>query len=293
MLRTDRIGCGQITWRGADEATILAQIARAGYRGAPLTSGSPDEHEAIRARYAAHGLALAPGYFSAAFWKRDARPRILADAREYARLSRSLGLAEMYVSVSGTQDPMPSGRTRWQAAGHVTPADSLPREDFRFMAETLNAVGEASGALGIRTCFHNHVGTPVETEEEIERLIELLDPTAVFLGPDTGHLMWAGIDPLVFVARHMERVLTLHIKDVKASVVQAGRKWGWSYAQTVEAGVWTELGAGCVDFPGLFRLLGARDFQGWIIVETDVTPLPSPYESAYVNRQYLRRFEAS
>jgi inosose dehydratase len=110
----------------------------------------------------------------------------------------------------------------------------------------------------------------------------------LFLGPDTGHLAWAGVDVVEFARRHGSRIKTLHLKDIVASVREEGVAAGWSYSTFEENAVWTELGQGAVDFPGLLDVLDSNGFNGWLIVETDVTQLPTPLESAVVSRQYLR-----
>ena len=102
-------------------------------------------------------------------------------------LARSLGPGgfEGYVAASG--------KNRKQVAGHVGPEDGLTEVEFRQFAETLNQVGEVTLREGVRSCLHNHVGSVIETGEEVERLMEMVDPALVFLGPDTGHLAWAGV----------------------------------------------------------------------------------------------------
>ena len=63
----------------------------------------------------------------------------------------------------------------------------------------------------------------------------------------------------------------------------------WDYRTFSDKGIWTELGQGCVDFPAVFQILENAGFSGWIIVETDVTQLPTALESAIISRAYLRR----
>ena len=63
----------------------------------------------------------------------------------------------------------------------------------------------------------------IETREEIDRLLSLLDPALIFLGPDTGHLAWAGADPVAFCRDYAARIKTIHVKDVDARVRDRGR----------------------------------------------------------------------
>ncbi len=291
MLDAKHIGCDQITWHGVNPHRILAEIAQAGYAGAPFTTKGAETPQALQSLYNRFQLQPAPGYFSEAFWQVARERTILAQTHQHAAWTQALGLSELFVAAAGTSEIMPSGRTRREAAGDVTTHDHLPAADFQRMVDMLNRIGTITRQYGVRTCFHNHVGTPVETAAEYARLAEWTDPDLVFLGPDTGHLYWGGTDPLAFIQRHIARVKALHIKDVDADVAQHSRDHGWDYATTVQAGLWQELGTGCINFPALFQVLENASFTGWIIVETDVTQLETPLASALANRQYLRQFE--
>ncbi|MHA6629800.1 sugar phosphate isomerase/epimerase family protein [Pseudonocardia sichuanensis] len=283
-----RLGCGQITWRGLPDDAALDDIRRAGYEGAPWSPRHGENAEEIKAYFDGRGLDVAPGYLWGDFWDAARRAENIAAARRYAELSKELGLTEVYVSAGGFDRPTASGRTRRQAVGHVTAEDALPEPEFRQLADTLQAVGEVMLGLGVRACYHNHAGTFVETEDEIERLLAAVDPDVVFLGPDTGHLAWAGVDVVEFARRHATRIKTMHLKDVVPAVRDEGAAAGWDYKTFEEHGIWTEINEGGVDFTGLFSVLDGVDFDGWLIVETDVTQKASPLESATASRKNLR-----
>jgi inosose dehydratase len=205
------IGCGQITWRGEPEEQILAEIAQAGYDGAPAGPHNQRTAQDTLALYARDGLRPAPGYFGADFWRAEARATILEQAQRYAACTRELGCTELYVAAGGFSGYVTArGQNRMQIAARVTPADALSDDEFKRFAETLNAFGAITLREGVRSCFHNHVGSVIESGEEIERLPALADPDVIFLGPDTGHLAWAGVDVLLFCRAHIERIKTHH-----------------------------------------------------------------------------------
>jgi inosose dehydratase len=282
------IGCGQITWRGVPEEQALAEIAQAGYAGAPAgprDARTPRETIELYARY---GLRPAPGYYGAEFWLAERRADILEQARRQADFARELGLTELYVATGGFLTFFnPAGLNRKLIAARVGPGDGLSDDQYKRFADTLNEFGALTLGAGVRSCFHNHVGSVIESAEEIERLLELADPSVVFLGLDTGHLAWAGVEPVAFCRRHVDRIKTLHIKDIDAAVLERGRAAGWDYETFERNGIFAELGRGSVDFVALFELLRASGFAGWAIAETDTTMLPSALESATVSRQYL------
>lgn len=277
------IGCGQLTWpRSLPEGQILAEIGAAGYDGAPGESGPPDRpaQETIDL-YASHGLRPAPGYLSGLFWERERAEEILATAKRKARLMRELGCAQLYVAAQLTPE-------RRLVSGHVGAGDALSDDGFQQFAETLNRVGEATLAEGVQTCFHNHVGSFIETREEVDRLFGLVDRSLVFHGPDTGHLAWAGADVTAYIRDYADAIKTIHIKDIDPQVRAAGVAGSWDYATASANGIFCEIGEGLVDFPAVFDLLRAANFAGWIIVETDVTQKSSAAESATISRQNLR-----
>ncbi len=108
------------------------------------------------------------------------------------------------------------------------------------------------------------------------------------MGPDTGHLAWAGADVVQFCRDYADSIKTMHIKDVDPAVLKVGVPAEWDYGTFSDKGIWTELGRGCVDFPVVFKILENAGFAGWLIVETDVTQLPTALESAIISREYLR-----
>jgi len=272
------VGCGQLTWKGVSTEQVASEIAEAGYDGAPA-GGRGITAERLRASFARHGLRPAPGYLGAYLWRPEEEAAILEQARAQVAFTRDLGLAELYVAPNLTPE-------RKAVAGQVTPSASLDPSGFRQMADALNRIGEIALAAGVRACFHNHVGSPVETRAEIDRLFGLVDRGLVFQGPDLGHLAWAGDDSVAFCRDYASSIKSLHVKDIDPNVLAEGRARGWDYAGFSDHGMFAELGEGMIDFTAVFAALPA--YKGWVIVETDVTTKPSAFESARISRAYLR-----
>jgi inosose dehydratase len=293
-----RVGCGQITWvswKGGSprwtvpEEQVLAEIAQAGYDGAPAAPSAGRSAEETLDLYSRHGLVPAPGYLGAPFWEADQVDSILDRAGALARFMRAVGCIEVYVAASGFDYVTPSGRTRAQTAGQVAAEDSLTDAEFRQFADMLNRVGEVTLEEGVTSCFHSHVGTVIETREEVDRLFAIVDRSLVFMGPDTGHLAWAGADVTSFFRDYASSIKTAHLKDINRSVMEEGRAKAWTYQEFTDHGVFAELGEGLVDFPAILDILEAAGFRGWLIAETDVTRRSTALESATVSREYLKQ----
>jgi len=290
---------GIVTWRDITRESIrlnipveqvLAEIARAGYAGAPADADARAGRSAEETVefYARYGLKPAPDYLGAAFWKQDQRKSILKQAQELARFTRELGCAELFIIAEGFDYITARGQTRAAIAGRVGPEDALTTDEYKRFADVLNEVGEITLKEGVRSCFHNHVGSVIETREEIDHLFSLVDRDLVFQGPDIGHLALAGVDVVQFCRDYAGSIKTMHLKDMHHDIMRKGLEEEWDFWTFYERRVWAELGEGCVDFPTIFEILLDAGFNGWVIVETDVTGKPSALESAIISRNYLK-----
>ena len=283
------VGCGQLTWpRGTPRALILQEIAEAGYDGAPASPsmGTPEE---VISLYTGYGLKPAPGYLSGNFWVLDEKEAILTRAEQQAQFSQAVGCTELYLGPGGFDGYVTSrGLTRRQVAGHVLVDDMMTDTEYAQFVETVNKVGEITLKYGVRSCFHNHVGSVIETRSEIDKLFSMVDRSLVFQGPDIGHLVWADADPVLFSRDYADVIFSVHIKDIDGDILTQGVNQSWDYGTFSAMGIFAELGEGCVDFPALFEVLQNTGYTGWIIVETDVTQKSTAFESAVVSRNYLK-----
>ncbi len=261
------------------------EAAESGFRAVNVDRGedglSPERVGEILAR---HSLQVASGFFHARFHLVEEEAGILGSARVQAEFSRAIGQTVLFVSslVSPPERHAIAGRVK---AGEKT---SLEPGEMTQMAACLEKVARIWRDHGITLCYHPHVATYIEAPHEIEQLMEFSDPELVKLGPDTGHLLFGGSDPVQFVRHYIDRVAAIHIKDVNAEVVERARARGMDYRQACAAGVWVEIGGGDIDFPALFEVLRELQWAGWVIVETDHTQLPTALESSRESRRYLR-----
>jgi inosose dehydratase len=277
-----------IVWK-APEEEALSQVAQAGYEGVPISPMGGRTAQETVAQLARYGLKPAPSYLGASFWDKGKEQQILERARSLARFSREAGCTELYVAAEGFNTYTTArGKTRNQIAANVQPEDAMTEAEWAQFASALNRVGEITLEQGVKSCFHNHVGSTIETRAEIDRLFSMIDRSLVFQGPDIGHLAWAGADPVQFCRDYADSIKTMHIKDINPAVMQEGVEKEWNYSTFSAHGIFAEIGEGMVDFPAMFSILKDAGFQGWVVVETDVTTKPTPLESAIISRNYLK-----
>jgi inosose dehydratase len=251
--------------KGLPLEEMATRLSAAGF-SAVHTDVPPDMAvEQYRAVLDRHGLTPAPGYFSGALEDGQGRETVVAQATRVARQHQALGLRELFVAADLTQTRV------------LVPAQGADPSTARLadIVRSLGAVGQATLECGVTSCLHPHVGTWIETEEEIEWVLTRLDPEVVALGPDTGHLAWAGVDPLELVGRHRDRVRSLHVKDIRLGIAAEFRGKAVPYRDVVAAGLWVEPGRGDLDLRAIFqRLSGSR--CEWAVVEVDFPDLDIP-----------------
>ena len=144
-------------------------------------------------------------------------------------------------------------------------------------------------AEGLRPLHHSHVGGVFETEEEIVRLLDDLGPDVIGLGPDTGHLRWAGIDPAAFIRRYADRLGGIHIKDCFPDFLPPHGGAGMSYHEAQDTKrLWAEPGRGVVDFAAVVAALPA-DYDGDFMIEVDEPSVESKLESHRISFDWARR----
>lgn len=216
---------------GPDE--LLDAIAAGGYEGTELGPlGYLGRGEELRSRLESRGLALAGAFVQIRFGEDE--------------LS---GLDATLDAVDGT------------GAVPIL-CDAEPRGGEVDLGAVERAV-ERVRARGLEPAFHHHMGTRVQTPDEIERL---LAGTSAALLLDTGHLAAAGGDPVRALRDWRDRIAHLHLKDVRLEAIERAASWDEAWRE----GAFCELGAGDVDLGRFLGELGG--FDGWLVVEQDWFP---------------------
>ena len=286
-----KVGTAPVNWNNSDLPdrsppvpfpAILDEMAAAGYAGTEHDIQFPNDPEIMRSALAKRGLALCASYQ----WLRLSAERgideDLVALDQILTMLVALNCDNLVVSDAPTPE-------RVALAGHVPDDNSAGLDDAAWdrLARNLTAAAERAAARGVRTHYHNHVGTYVETPAEVDRLVSLLPDTGADLCFDTGHYAYGGGDPTAFVHRHRDKIGHVHLKDVDPTVLAQARENGWSFVDALRHVIFSEFGEGTVDIPRIVAELRAAGFVGWVIVEQDTSRRPST-ASAAASRRFLR-----
>ncbi len=162
------------------------------------------------------------------------------------------------------------------AAGGQYTYDQRPELDdaeWDALLATLDEAAARCARHGVRCALHPHVGTVVEREEDVERV---LAGSAAELCLDTGHLLVGGTEPVALAERAGDRVAHVHLKDVDAGLTARVRAGELPYSEAVRDGLYRPLGQGTVDVRALVHGLEDRGFDGYYVLEQDVMLAAEP-----------------
>ncbi len=292
-----RFGLAPVNWNNDDVpewgqtrpyARLAAEAAALGYEGLEAGTGAPEDARELRALLAAHGLRLPGAYV----WARLSEPatadgevaRLTLEARRLA----AAGADALLVAEHWT----PERRAVAGRAGEH-PELALPPDRLGCLCRALDELGRRCRETGLRLALHHHVGTPVETPDEVEAVMAGTDPGSVGLCLDTGHTVFGGGDALEAARRHGDRVVYVHAKDVDPAALRDARSGRMGLLDGLRRGVFAPVfgpGGGAVDLPAVAGALRRAGFHGWVIMECDRNPRTGdPSAEARSALPHLRR----
>lgn len=248
--------------------TCLREAAAAGYRGVELGRKFPRDAAVLGPLLAEHGLILASGWHSGELAARSAGQEMDAVAA-HAALLRDMGCRTM---VYGEVAMMTPG----------APLDApmsqrllMPKADVAGYAAALTDFGaRLAGDYGLTLAYHHHLMMVAETFDEISALFDRTGPEVGLL-LDTGHAAGAGFDYAALIERFGDRIVHIHLKDVRRTVMDRVRADDQSFNEGVRAGMFTVPGDGGVDFEPLRRFV-QQGYDGWLVVEAEQDPAKAP-----------------
>lgn len=284
----DRIASAPISWGicevpgwGAMLPTprVLSEMSGLGMRVTELGAPGflPDDPEGVQSELAQFGMSLVGGFTPLVFHERSQEEATIAEARRVASLFQRAGGTKIISSPVATWD--------WAEPHRAT------SEELDHMARMFRIVDEICEEHGLEQVLHSHVQTMVETDEDVQRVLDTCDVNWCL---DTGHLAIGGTDPVAFAKEAFDRVGHVHLKDVDLSKVAPLMQREQSIMQAVQNGLFTPLGQGDVDIAGVIEALESRGYQGWYIIEQDTAltdGLPAegegPLTEVVTSLQYL------
>ena len=286
-----KLGIAPIAWTNDDlpdlggENTFeqcVSEMALAGFSGTEVGNKYPKDPQKLKKALELRHMQICNQWFSG-FLLTKPFEEVEKEFRAQLAFLKAMGagiigVSEQSHSVQGQQDT--------PIFGHKYCMDDAEWDVF---CKGLNRLGKiAADEYGICLTYHHHMGTVVQDEDEVERMMEETDAKYVSLLFDTGHFKYCGADPLKMVQKYAGRIKHVHLKDIRPEVVEKVKKEDLSFLEGVRQGTFTIPGDGCIDFEPIFRVLEENGYEGYMVVEAEQDPArANPLEYAIRARKYI------
>ena len=286
-----RLGIAPIAWTNDDMPDLgsentfeqcVSEMALAGFTGTEVGNKYPRDTTVLKKALELRGLNVASAWFSA-FLTTKPYEETKAEFIKHRDFLNEMGAKVIVVSEQGHS-----------VQGQLeTPVfDQKPKfteEEWKLLADGLNKLGELAKEKDMKVVYHHHMGTGVQTEEEVDKLMDMTDENLVHLLYDSGHLKFSGEDTVSVLKKYINRIKHVHLKDIRAEVVEEVKNGKWSFLKAVREGAFTVPGDGCIDFEPIFKVLDENKYEGWFVVEAEQDPAKAnPLEYAIKARKYIK-----
>ncbi|PKH22243.1 myo-inosose-2 dehydratase [Enterobacterales bacterium CwR94] len=262
---------------------IVSEMALAGFTGSEVGNKYPRDPAVLKPMLDIRGIQIVNAWFSTFFANGEKAKTIdeFINHRDFlhAMGAKVIGCSEQSKSIQGTTKSVLDEKP------HFTD------EEWRLTAEGYNELAKLAAEKGMQVCLHHHMGTGIQTTEEIARFMASTHDD-VFLLYDTGHAYYSEgsqAKMLAILQTYLPRINHVHLKDVRDEVVAEVRANKLSFLDGVRKGTFTVPGDGVIDFDPVFRILDEAGYKGWMVVEAEQDPaIANPFEYAVKARNYIR-----
>ncbi|TDL78209.1 myo-inosose-2 dehydratase [Palleronia sediminis] len=268
-----RYGTHPIAWSNDDDPTlgtadldrILTEAAEIGFAGIEKGASFPDDPDALKEKLGAHKLDLATAPSGLRLLERSADDELTA-LKPVIDLLKAMD-AKVLVAYEA------SNEIASDDAKPISARPTLAPEDFSSFGLKLEQLATALADQGLTLAYQPHMGTVVQTPDEIDRLMLETGPN-LKLCFDSGHVYFGGGDPAQVLTRHLPRVAHVHFSNIRVRELTRARMDDTSYLGAIRKGVFTVPGDrdGSVDFRTCMNLLTASGFDGWVVVAAGCNP---------------------
>ncbi|MCE0721731.1 MULTISPECIES: myo-inosose-2 dehydratase [Legionella] len=288
-----KLGIAPINWCNDDDPELgkeisfeqcIREMSEAGYIGTELGNKYPREVSVLKKALSDRGLHLSSAWFSTFFTEPEQHGHTLSRFMEHLSFMRAMGASFINVcecghSIQGTDWPILSPHK-----------PEFNEEQWEKLIQGLHTIGRIAYDFDMQLVYHYHAGTGVFYEQEIDYLMENTSPQLISLLLDTGHAACADIDSLALINKYNDRIGYVHLKDVRAEILNKVKSEHMNFMDAVRTGVFTVPGDGAIEFAPIMQMLQKHQYSGWMIVEAEQDPAKaSPFQYAKKAYDFLQQ----
>src|SRR5262249_46715791 len=254
--RMIRYGTNPIAWSNDDDRTIGAHLSledclsdceKIGFDGIEKGHKMPTDPEELKRTLAAHKLVFVSGWHSLNLLVHSVEDEKKA-IQPHLDLLKHNGckvciVCETSNAIHGDDNKALAGKP------------NLAENEWKKFGADVEAIAQYCADQGIDLVYHHHMGTVVQTGEEIDKLMANTGPATKLL-LDTGHVWFGGSDPTEVAKKYMHRVRHIHAKNVRPAIRRQVEGDRLSFLEGVRRGVFTVPGdaEGGVDFLPVLKI---------------------------------------
>jgi inosose dehydratase len=267
-----RLAINPITWVNDDMPSlgagtsldkILSETRLAGFSGTEMSFQFPKTSKELGPLLKQRGLVLTSGWYDGRILEKELDDEWAA-ILPHMTLLRDLGCRHVVYADT-------SRRAEGDLFAPISRRPKLAEVEWSGYGKRLTALAERMAEFGVGMAFHHHMGTIIETDQEVDRLMNVTGPSVGLLY-DTGHSAFSGGDPVALLKRNISRVVHVHCKDARKDLLAKARASDESFLQAVLDGVFTVPGDGFIDYPTILKMLHDAGYAGWLVCEAEQDP---------------------
>ena len=245
---------------------FLDEVAAAGYTRIELGPYGylPTDPARLTEELGKRGLSMTAGTIFEHLHRPDSWESTWKDVSAAVELTAAMGAKHLVVIPSMWRDP---------GTGEIVEPPELDDEGWSRLGRQMNELGRRMAReYGLKTQFHPHADSHVDTHEHVERFLAETAGEHVNLCLDTGHISYCGGDNLKLIRDYPERIGYVHLKQVDPAVVAEVAELGLGFGEAVKLGAMCEPPRGLPELPPILAALGGLGVDVFAIVEQDLYP---------------------
>ena len=285
-----KLGIAPIAWSNDDMPelggdtpieTCLSEAKQAGYAGIELGGKFPRNVGTINYLLKKYNLSLPGGWYGSLLRKRSVK-------EEWERMQDQINLLEKTNSDVFVFADI-SDSIQGQSKIPLTQRPKLNDNEWKEYGEKVSEISKKLHDIGLPMTFHEHMGTIIQSEEDVVRLIENTNDKMGLLF-DTGHILFAEGNYLDICKKYINRINHVHCKDIRKNILDESLKKDKSFRDSFMDGVFTVPGDGCIDYEPIIKILKENNYKDWLIVEAEQDPAKAnPLKYAKIGFNYLEK----
>ena len=283
-----KLGIAPIAWSNDDMPELggdtpieqcLEEASSAGFTGIELGGKFPRNPGITNFLLDKYNLKMPGGWYGSLLRGRSAEDEWVA-MQDHLNLLKLIK-ADVFVFADV------SGSIQGDQSRKLSTRPKMDGQEFIQYCKKINEISDRLNDEGIPMSYHEHMGTIIQTENDVDMFMENTNDNT-FLLYDTGHLLFAQANYERVLKNYISKINHIHCKDIRKNILENSLENDLSFRESFLDGVFTVPGDGCIDYEPLFKILYENSYENWLIIEAEQDPIKAnPLEYAKIGYTYL------